>query len=56
MKKQETYIVERHPPPATKNLLIYPVFVDYQGLIYAHDVAEGMCVSVFLYVSLSFSF
>jgi hypothetical protein len=39
--QQPTLTVATHPPPCSSSLTMFPVFVDYEGIIYAHDVAEG---------------
>ncbi|KAK7107702.1 RING finger protein 17-like isoform X2 [Littorina saxatilis] len=32
--------VARHPPPAATSLTVLPVYVDYEGIVYAHDFEE----------------
>ena len=38
---QPDYEVCLHPPPSSTTLTVLPVFVDYEGIIYAHDFEEG---------------
>lgn len=41
---QPTFTVAPHPPPSSNCMIVFPVFVDYDGIIYAHDVGEEQLV------------
>lgn len=52
---QEDFDVQPHPPPHEKVLTVVPVYVDYDGVIYAQDHAEGkFYILIFKYLNIKF--